>query len=147
VFEAAILPHLDAAYNLARWLVHDPLDAEHLVEEACIRALRGPAAIRSGDERVWLLQIVRDTVYAELKIRALADGVVPCSVVDQAEFDAAVTALPIELRECLILREVEALSYHEIALITGTSINIVASRLDRARDLLIARQNQDRKVL
>ena len=149
IFETAILPHLDAAYNLARWLMHDALDAEHLVEEACIGALRGPEAIRSGGERVWLLQIVRNAVYAELRTSTMGGAVTHRGGVedDRAEFDAAVAALPIELRECLILRELESLSYHELALITGVPIDIVALRVDRSRDLMTARREQDGTVL
>jgi RNA polymerase sigma-70 factor (ECF subfamily) len=171
VFETTILPHLDAAYNLACWLVRAPVDAETIVWEACIPALRGPAAIRSGDERVWLLQIVRNAVYAELRTRRFGEAIGSCSAglgnndigVDRALFnsgpdanvaavrgreqvDAAVGALPIELRECVILREVEELSYREIARITEVPIDMVAARLSRARRLLTVSWDLDREV-
>lgn len=151
VFETNILPHLDAAFNLARWLVHDAVAAEYLVEEVCIRALRGPEAVRGGDERVWLLRMVRNAVYAGLEIAL-------CGVLDQdgaddagvdlacsdPQPDAAVTTPPIELRECLILRELGDCSYREIAFITGVPIDMVASRLGRARQLLSVSGEKDR---
>ena len=160
-FEQAILPHLDAAYNLARWLARDPATADDIVQDACLRALQYFASFRGDDGRAWLLQIVRNATYAKLKTRrsgvevafdAMSDdehgtvmeipdpGPGPEATYarreDLAQLDAALTALPVELRECLVLCELEQLSYKQIAHITGVPIGTVMSRLWRARRLL-----------
>jgi RNA polymerase sigma-70 factor (ECF subfamily) len=154
-FEQAILPHLDAAYNLARWLVRDAPTAEDVVQDAVLRALRHFATFRGGDGRAWLLQIVRNTAYSTLKARRPEvslggddDGEGPGLDVpdpgpnpeaalaerqDLARLDAALAALPVELRECLVLCELEQLSYKDIARITEVPIGTVMSRLWRAR--------------
>ncbi len=166
-FEQAILPHLDAAYNLARWLVRDPSAAEDIVQDAVLRALQYFASFRGGDGRAWLLQIVRNTSYAALKTRhtgtevSLGSGTgeadregfgmdVPdpgpspeamlAERQDLARLDTALAALPIELRECLVLCELEELSYKDIARITQVPIGTVMSRLWRARRMLMRLQ-------
>lgn len=159
-FEQAILPHLDAAYNLARWLVRDPVIAEDVVQDACLRALQYFGSFRGDDARAWLLQIVRNASYATLK--AQRNGKEISQVEDNAEgspgmelpdpnpdpeaalvhqqdlecLDAALAALPVELRECLVLCELEQLSYKEIARVTQVPIGTVMSRLWRARRML-----------
>jgi len=164
-FEQVTLPHLDAAYNLARWLVRDPSIAEDVVQHAYERACKYFAAFRGGSGRSWLLQIVRNTAYSTLKAQgrgievslssathaADEDGVdidVPdpspspeatlAQRQDLAALDDALNALPVAWRECLILREVEALSYKEMAQIMDVPIGTVMSRLSRARQALQA---------
>ena len=162
-FEQVILPHLDAAHNLARWLVRDPSIAEDVVQDAYERACKYFAAFRGGSGRAWLLQIVRNAAYSTLKAQrrrmevSLSSGMraddedgvdmdVPDSSrgpeatlaqrQDLAAMDDALNALPVAWRECLILREVEALSYKEMARIMEVPIGTVMSRLARARQAL-----------
>ena len=162
-FEQVMLPHLDAAHNLARWLVRDPSIAEDVVQDAYERACKYFAAFRGGSGRAWLLQIVRNVAYSMLKAKRQRmevslssgtratdeDGVdmdLPDSSPgpeatlaqrqDLAALDDALNALPVAWRECLILREVEALSYKEMASIMGVPIGTVMSRLSRARQAL-----------
>jgi RNA polymerase sigma-70 factor (ECF subfamily) len=166
-FEEAILPHLDAAYNVARWLVRDQSTAEDSVQDAVLRGLQYFASFRGGDGRACLLQIVRNTAYSAFKTRradtevSLGSGVrdadgegfgmdVPdpgpgpevslAQREDLARLDEALAALPIELRECLVLCELEQLSYKDIARITQVSIGTVMSRLWRARQALMRSQ-------
>ena len=162
-FEQVMLPHLDAAHNLARWLVRDPSIAEDVVQDAYERACKYFAAFRGGSGRAWLLQILRNVAYSTLKAQrrgmevslssgtraADEDGVdvdVPDSSPgpeatlaqrqDLAALDDALNALPVAWRECLILREVESLSYKEMARIMDVPIGTVMSRLSRARQAL-----------
>jgi RNA polymerase sigma-70 factor (ECF subfamily) len=162
-FEQAILPHLDAAYNLARWLMRDPAAAEDVVQDAVLRALQYFASFGGGDGRAWLLQIVRNAAYSALKASrsggeiALGSGgsgadaegfgmdipdpapgpeAMLAQRQDLARLDAALAALPIELRECLVLCELEQLSYKQIAHVTQVPIGTVMSRLWRARRAL-----------
>jgi RNA polymerase sigma-70 factor, ECF subfamily len=162
-FEQVMLPHLDAAYNLARWLVRDASIAEDVVQDAYERACKYFAAFRGGPGRAWLLQIVRNAAYSTLKIQrrrmevSLSSGMpaadedsvdmdIPDSSPDPeaalvqrqdlAALDDALNALPVAWRECLILREVEALSYKEMAQIMDVPIGTVMSRLARARQAL-----------
>ena len=156
-----MLPHLDAAYNLARWLMRDRAAAEDVVQEAMLRALTYFASFKGVNPRAWLLQIVRNAAYSS---RSLDRGVefVPIALAAEpgavAEDDLVSTAddpevvlikargerqvrdliaaLPVELREPLVLRELEELSYKEIAEITRTPIGTVMSRLWRARQML-----------
>jgi RNA polymerase sigma-70 factor, ECF subfamily len=162
-FERVMLPHLDAAHNLARWLVRDPSTAEDVVQDAYERACKYFAAFRGGPGRAWLLQIVRNAAYSMLKAQRQrmevslssgtraddADGVDmdlldsspgPEATLAQrqelAALDDALNALPVAWRECLILREVEALSYKEMAQVMDVPIGTVMSRLSRARQAL-----------
>jgi len=156
-FAASVLPHLDAAYNLARWLVRDAHDAQDVVQDALVRALRHFDGFRGGDPRPWLLAIVRNAAFAwlgarrpgEVEVRddeldaALAVGAPPSDPeslairrAERREIDAAIAALPIAFREALVLRELEELSYRDIARITDVPIGTVMSRLSRARHLL-----------
>jgi RNA polymerase sigma-70 factor (ECF subfamily) len=151
-FEEAILPHLDAAYNLARWLMRNDADADDALQDACLRALRFFAGFRGADGRVWLLAIVRNTCYSKLKgnrgqqLEASYDeeahghgpeGADPEGMLlrslDAAALQRAVEALPEEFREVIVMRELEGLSYKEIAEVTETPIGTVMSRLARAR--------------
>jgi RNA polymerase sigma-70 factor (ECF subfamily) len=159
-FEQVVLPHLDAAYNLARWLVRDPSLAEDIVQDAVLRALQYFASFRGeAGGRAWLLQIVRNAAYAAIKSRRIGTDV-PLETDDAMErpdpgpgpeamlvrrqdleqLDQALAALPIELRECLILCELEQLSYKDIARVTGAPIGTVMSRLWRARQALMRLQ-------
>lgn len=156
-FEELMAPHLDAAYNLARWLTGNPDDAQDVVQEACLRAFRFIDAFRGQEPRAWLLAIVRNTGYSWLsrnrqpetsieavKNTALAseagdahDPAAPAlRAADRATLTAALARLPAEFREALVLRELEDLSYKEIASIAGVPIGTVMSRLSRARLLL-----------
>ena len=151
-FAKLMLPHLDAAYNLARWLMRDPTAAEDVVQDSYVRAITYFASFRGGDSRAWLLRIVRNVCYARLKLSLpmtdfggfddIADpGPGPeaayIRVQDKARLQDALAALPEVLRECLVLCELEQLSYKEIARITEVPIGTVMSRLSRARKLLM----------
>ena len=154
-FSTDILPHMDAAYNLARWLVHEPATAEDVVQEAMLRALRYHAGLR-GDPKPWLLRIVRNAAYATLSDRKKRgevpldchDPVHTSHLVDNPEaalgrrqslhaLSRRLAALPPEQRECLVLRELEELSYKEIAQVTEVAVGTVMSRLWRARRTLL----------
>jgi RNA polymerase sigma-70 factor (ECF subfamily) len=155
-FEAAVLPHLDAAYNLARWLMRNPADAEDVVQEAFVRALKYFPRFRGDNPRAWLLQIVRNTAYSSMKLNRGAalvasddDARLPeladpgddpevrlMKDQDRATLFRLLAGLPVELREALVLRELEELSYKQIADITEAPIGTVMSRLWRARRLL-----------
>ena len=150
-FEAQALPHLDAAYNLARWLSRSPVDADDIVQDAMLRAFRAFDGFRGGDMKAWLLTIVRNCWLSAGKATKrrghtpledqdlVAEGDPEHSAIQQGtrrRLDALVAQLPEEFREALILREMEDMSYREIAEITGTPIGTVMSRLARARALL-----------
>jgi RNA polymerase sigma-70 factor (ECF subfamily) len=153
-----VLPHLDAAYNLARWIMGGAEDAEDVVQEAMVRAITYFPSFRGGNARAWLLQIVRNTAYSALRgkrgvrLVPLADevgddedpGVELVDPADDPEIalirardrqrvDALLERLPLGLRETLVMRELEGLSYREIAEITDVPIGTVMSRLWRAR--------------
>ena len=152
-FEQTVLSNLDAAYNLARWLTRDDGDAEDVVQEACLRAFRFFDSFHGGDSRAWLLTIVRHTCYTWLKknrahelvafdeeLDGVESGADPEELLlqsaDQQSLRKAVEELPIEFREVIILRELEGLSYKEIASVTGVPLGTVMSRLARARKRL-----------
>jgi RNA polymerase sigma-70 factor (ECF subfamily) len=151
-FEQTMLPHLDSAYVLARFLVRNADDAEDLVHDAYLRALRYFASYRGGDERSWLLTIVRRTCYRWLKRQrtgprltefdeyrhgATAPEASPDSAVEQAALREsllrAVEQLPLEFREAIVLRDLQGLSYRETADVLGVPIGTVMSRLARGR--------------
>lgn len=154
-FEAHVLPYLDAAYNLARWLARDDADAQDVVQEAMLRAFRYFDSFHGGDARVWLLAIVRNT-YFSLRAKAAPehahetfDDDTHAQVDEQPSPEArallavdvdalrsALATLPHPLREAIVLRELEECSYKEIASITGQKIGTVMSRLARARERL-----------
>jgi RNA polymerase sigma factor (sigma-70 family) len=154
-FEQEVLPHLDAAYNLARWLTHHKQDAEDVVQESCLRAFRFFPGFRGGDARPWLMKIVRNTCFTWLHVnRPLQDATEfdeslfspdsrapnPEEVVLQNDSGTlmrkALEKLPLKFREVLILRELEGMSYKEIAEITGMPTGTVMSSLSRARGCL-----------
>lgn len=154
-FEIIILPHLDAAYNLARWLVGNSADAEDVVQEAFLRALRFFDGFRGGDSRAWLLKIVRNTSYSWVRKNRpaqLADEFdetvhsgeqagegAEAKLLSRAESERvrkALETLPVGFREVLVLREIEGLSYKEIADVTGAAMGTVMSSLSRARQKL-----------
>lgn len=161
-FEQALLPHLGAAYNLARWLTRDEHDAEDVVQDAYLRALKSFGGFRGGDGRAWLLTIVRNTCYTRLRQRQAQgsatafDEAVHADPVrspdpqqqalrheDQQSVRRAVEELPVELREVVVLRELEGLSYKEIAAVADIPLGTVMSRLARARERLQERLRAD----
>ena len=155
-FEQIVAPHLDAAYNLARWLAGNDHDAEDIAQEACLRAFRFLGNFRGGNSRSWLLTIVRNTAYTWLKQNrpkalvsvpdeelqevedpaALANHSSALHHADRDVLRAALEELPTEFREVLILRELEGLSYKEIAEVADAPIGTIMSRLARARKQL-----------
>lgn len=160
-FEAVVLPHLDAAYNLARWLLRDEHSAQDVVQESYLRAFRFFDGLRGGDARPWLLGIVRNACFTwlgqsgrdhvefdeERDTGSLDPGLDPAAgnperllerKLERAQVNAAIATLPPLFREVLILRELEQLSYDEIAQVAGIPAGTVMSRLSRARAMLRA---------
>jgi len=152
-FRALVLPHLDAAYGFARFLARDATLAEDLVQEAFLKAYRGFPGFRGGDARAWLFAIVRSVFLTHVRrpdIWTDADAVetIPAetdtpeaAVLRQGEVETvrgAIEALPEPFREALVLRELEEMSYRQIAEITSAPIGTVMSRLARARQMLTA---------
>ena len=154
-FEEVVLPHLDAAYNLARWLTRNPQDAEDVVQDAYLRAFRFFGGFHGGNARTWLLKIVRNTSYTWLhQNRApysatafdeqlhtdTAESENPETLLlrkaDSQLLNQALDELPPEFREVLVLLELEGLSYKEIAEVVGIPIGTVMSRLARGRHRL-----------
>lgn len=154
-FEQVVLPHLDAAYNLARWLTRNQQDAQDAVQEACLRAFRFFSTFQGGDARAWFMKIVRNASYTLLHAnRSLQDAAEfdenvfspdshvpnPEEAVLQGDSSAllrkALEKLPPNFREVLILREIEEMSYREIADITGMPAGTVMSSISRARHRL-----------
>lgn len=149
-FEAAMLPHLDAAHNLARYLLRDDSAAADAVQDAYLRALRHFGGWRGGDARAWLLTIVRNVCRSArggtevefdetLHSDAVADRHPAADLARRTAREtlgAALEQLPQEFREVIVLRELEGLSYKEIADITGAPVGTVMSRLSRGRERL-----------
>ena len=161
-FEAVALPHFDAAYNLARWLARSPADADDVVQEAILRAYRGFDGFRGVDAKPWLLAIVRNCFLTTAKqarrkrtvplpesdaedpdTRFIDSGPDPELVAIRAnqsrKLDEIIAVLPEEFREVLILREMEDMSYRDIAAVTAVPIGTVMSRLARARAMVKAK--------
>jgi RNA polymerase sigma-70 factor (ECF subfamily) len=151
-FELLAMPHLDAAFNLARWLTSNTADAEDVVQDAYLRAFRYLEAFRGDNFRVWLLTIVRNSFLDWLKdnrsgrqvfqpVAADVEWTDPAPSpeamllerVDSETLGTLISRLPTEYREVLILREIEDLSYKDIAEVTGVPPGTVMSRLSRAR--------------
>ena len=151
-FEQLILPYLDAAYNLARWLTRNDQDAQDVVQEAYLRAFKSFQGFRGGDSRSWILAIVRNTCYTWLHKQQVNELNVPfqeelhdiecaCSnpedlyirQVEQEKLIEALNSLSLEYREIIVLRELEELSYKEISTIVHIPMGTVMSRLARAR--------------
>ena len=154
-YEQAILPHLDAAYNLARWLTRNDQDAQDMVQEALLRAFKFFDGFRGGDARAWLLTTVRNTCYTWLERNRRGQAMTsfdeeihtpdedvsnPSSfVLKSAELDVlkqSLEQLPDEFREIIVLRDLEELSYKQIAEVTNIPLGTVMSRLARARTRL-----------
>jgi RNA polymerase sigma-70 factor (ECF subfamily) len=154
--EQAILPHLDAAYSLARWLTATEQDAEDVVQEACLRAVRFFPGYQGGSARAWLLSIVRRTSYTwreknrenemttiafdeELHSagsEAIDPEVLLLRQADREMIRQALQELPVEFREVIVLRELEQLSYKEVATVAEIPLGTVMSRLARGRQQL-----------
>lgn len=165
-FAAFAMPHMDSAYNLARWLTGNAVEAEDLVQSAFLRAFKASDGYRGGDARAWLLTIVRHTFYTGLRERhrergdmsfdeevhsGEGDGCADSSYAvgsDPARIAAirdagntingALAEMPAVFREVLVLKEMDDLSYKEIAQVVGIPIGTVMSRLARARQRLLA---------
>jgi RNA polymerase sigma-70 factor (ECF subfamily) len=146
-FERTFLPHLPAAYNLARWLTRADADAEDVVQDAYLRAFRSFGGFYGGDGRAWFLAIVRNTGLTWLRRNrpptvpfdeALHGGSADPAPAggDSETLRSALAELPPEFREAVVLRELEGLSYKEVAAVTGVPIGTVMSRLSRGRGLL-----------
>ena len=166
-FERLLLPLLSDAYNLARWLMKNPDDAEDMVQESYLRAFRFFASFHEGSNcRSWFLRIVRNTCYTALGSQKIQDKQVPLDLeADEIEDTAplppaslstkatveavreAIAALGVDFREVVVLRELEGLSYKEISEVTGVPLGTVMSRLARAREqlylILMDRKRQD----
>jgi len=156
-FDAVVGPHLNAAYNYARWLTRNDADADDVVQDAAIRAFRYLGSLRNDNPRAWLLTIVRNTWYARVAQRAARPRLVEYEEMTYARADDrpnpealaqqrqtadrvrdAVESLPDDFREVIVLRELEGMSYKEIAEVAGIPMGTVMSRLARARERLLA---------
>lgn len=165
-FEEAVLPHLRAAYNLARWLTRDETDAEDVVQEAYLRAYKHFGSFHGGDGRPWLLAIVRNTCYTwmqhnrspeftiplddemyEIESKDLNPEALLLQSADTQNVRQALENLPVEFREVIVLRELEGFSYKQIADVADIPVGTVMSRLARARkrlqQSLVSRGNKD----
>ena len=169
-FANVVMPHLDDAYGLARWVTGSRADAEDVVQEACLRAFRGIGGFTGGNGRAWVLTIVRNAAYDWLRKNRsptvvhvddleavermhLTDDATPAgdnpeaaliARADEAKLEAAIASLPAVFRETLVLRDVQGLDYREIATITGVPMGTVMSRLARARGRVIAMLGADK---
>lgn len=160
-FNEAILPHVDDALSLARWLTGNTADAEDVVQDACVRAFSAIATVRTTNARAWLLAIVRNTAFTwlaknrpksvittddeslfeqnglEMVVLQASPEALVIEKTDAEHLHLAIGALPLAYREVLVLREIEGLSYQEISKLLSIPIGTVMSRLARARNLLI----------
>jgi len=168
-FANVVMPYLDDAYGLARWVTGNRADAEDVVQEACLRAFRGIGGFAGGNGRAWLLTIVRNAAYDWLRKnrpaavvhvdnleaveRAQLTDADPAgnnpeaaliARADEAKLEGAIASLPAVFRDTLVLRDVQGLDYREIAAITGAPIGTVMSRLARARGRVIAMLGADK---
>ena len=151
-FEEVMLPHMDAAFNLARWLTRNDSDAQDVAQEAYLRAFKFFTGFRGDNSRSWLLQIVRNTFYTWLEKNRREEAVITfdetiedlqsgaaapdARMVEEADSEAlrqAIEALPVEFREVLVMRELEGMAYKEIAYVADLPLGTVMSRLARAR--------------
>lgn len=149
------MPHLNAAFNYARWLTRNEVDAEDVVQEACVRAMRFLSSLREGDARPWLLAIVRNTWYSRMARATETAGATTAGDPEREPVDealnpeqalvqrdtvarvrAALDALPADFREPILLRDIEGLSYKDIAEVLRVPIGTVMSRIARARGRL-----------
>ena len=154
-FERTFLPHMSAAYNLARWLTRSDQDAEDVVQEAYLRAVRFFGSFRGANSKAWFLTIVRNTTYSwlqrssgqelttsfdaeihDVEDRGRGPEMELLQSATRQELLEGLESLPVEFREALVLRELEGLSYKEIADVSGLPIGTVMSRLTRARQKL-----------
>ena len=155
LYEQKVLPHLDAAYNLARWLAGNDHDAQDVAQEASLRAFRFFGGFRGENARAWFLSIVRNTFYTWLRKNRPGENIVEIDhetlgiedgsmgaesahppFADAEAVRGAIAELPVEFREIVVLREMEGFSYKEIAELSEVPIGTVMSRLARARKLL-----------
>ena len=153
--EDALLPHLDAAYNLARWLTHNERDAEDIVQEAYLRAIKHFATFKGDNARPWILTIVRNTYYTWIRNSRLTETLDPfdheehilisdaldpemllLQEADKQMVRRALRKLPAQFLEVIVLREFEELSYQQIAEVVQVPLGTVMSRLARARKRL-----------
>ena len=164
-FAATLSAHLDAAYNLSRWLLQDQALAEDAVQDACIKALRGIESRTGPSAKAWFLAIVRNTCLDAMRSRRRRhvndefdeevhrpdhDAMVtPETLAEQASqarwIRAQIAKLPVEYREVIVLRELEEMSYKEISTIVKVPVGTVMSRLARGRDLLVTRVRAEAK--
>jgi RNA polymerase sigma-70 factor (ECF subfamily) len=160
-FAEVVLPHIDDAYALARWLTGNPAEAEDVVQNGCMRAFRGIAGFSGGNARAWVLTIVRHAAYDWIRknrptailmvedLEVVERQQTNCTAVDsktpesaliakteRKRLEAAIAALPAPFRETLVLRDIQGLSYREIAEVTRVPVGTVMSRLARARGRL-----------
>jgi RNA polymerase sigma factor (sigma-70 family) len=167
-FAKVVIPYLDDAYGLARWVTGNSADAEDVVQEACLRAFRGIGGFAGGNSRAWVLTIVRNAAYDWLRknrsptivhvddleaVERMADDVMTAgdnpeaaliARADEARLQTAIANLPAAFRDTMVLRDVQGLDYREIATITGVPIGTVMSRLARARRRVIEMLGVDR---
>ena len=156
-FETVVVPHLNAAFNYARWLTRNDADAQDLLQDASVRAFRFFSTFRNDNPRAWLLTIVRNTWYSRVAQQAARPRVTEYDEMADPRPDhhpdpealllrqqtvdrvrKAVDSLPVDFREVIVLRELEGLSYKDIAEVIGVPIGTVMSRLSRARERLIS---------
>jgi RNA polymerase sigma factor (sigma-70 family) len=166
LFNEVVMPHLDDSYSLARWITGSATDAEDVVQDACLRAFRGVEGFSGGNSRAWFLAIVRNTALswiqrnrpgalvftgdleaAERAAPELPGGPTPeaelIAKADAARLESAIAALPLVYRETLVLRDINGLSYREIADVTQLPAGTIMSRLARARASLARTLGRD----